>query len=73
MSGIEHKWDKETWDGGLALCTVCGAGEGELLKWCPGFKLTPEARQACYTGNVADLDYFRSRREYEERQRAKER
>ena len=69
MAGIEHKF--EHWKG-LSCCTVCGAAEGELLKWCPGFKLTPEALKACYTGNVADLDYYRARRDYEERQRAKD-
>ena len=46
-------------DGGLALCTVCGAGEGELLSHCPGFRLSFEARTACYSGNVLDFVYLR--------------
>ena len=72
MPGIKHTWDQKTWDDGLAYCTVCKAGEGALLKWCPGFKLTEEAMEACYRGNVVDLDYFRSRKESEERERATE-
>jgi len=72
MGGLKHKWDKKLWLKGLAYCVVCGAGEGELLKWCPGCRLTSEALEACYTGNVIELDYYRSRREYEERQRDKE-
>lgn len=70
MPGIQHKFEHRK---DLACCTVCGAGEGELLKWCPGFKLTEEAKEACFRGNVADLAYYRARREYEERRRAKER
>ena len=72
MLKLEHVWDQEIWDNGLALCTVCGGGEGQLLKWCPGVRLTEEALEACYTGNVVDLDHYRSRRECEERERAKE-
>jgi hypothetical protein len=41
--------------GGLAVCTVCKAAEGELLTWCPGFALNAEAREACYRGNVIDF------------------
>jgi hypothetical protein len=68
MTGTEHKFEHQK---SLSSCTVCGAAEGQLLKWCPGVKLTEEAKEACYRGNVADLDYYRSRRDYEERQRAK--
>lgn len=66
MLGIKHRLEHFR---GLSICTVCGAGEGELLKWCPGFKLTEEDKEACFQGDVVDLDYFRSRLEYEERQR----
>lgn len=41
--------------GGLALCTVCGAGEGQLLKHCPGYRLSEETLESCYSGNVLDL------------------
>jgi hypothetical protein len=68
MAGKEHKFEQGM---SLAYCMVCGAGEGELLKWCPGFRLAYEALEACYTGNVVDLGYYRSRRKYEERKRAK--
>jgi len=40
---------------GLAWCEICGAAEGELLSFCPGFKLTAEAREACFSGNVVDM------------------
>jgi hypothetical protein len=51
-------------DGGLALCTVCGAAEGELLSHCPGFSLSAEAKAACYSGNVFDLTYLRRLKEH---------
>ncbi len=41
--------------GGLASCTRCGASEGELLAHCPGFLLSQETKEACYSGNVIDL------------------
>lgn len=42
-------------DDALEYCTVCGAGEGELLSSCPGFKLNSSALNACYKGNVYDF------------------
>lgn len=42
----------------LGECTVCGAAEGELLSFCPGFLLNAEAREACFQGNVVDLHGF---------------
>lgn len=46
-------------EGGLAYCEVCGALEGSLLSFCPGFKLNSDAINACYNGNVRDLVWFR--------------
>jgi len=45
-------------DGGLALCTVCGCGEGELPTDCPGFKLSGTTRSLIYGGK---LDYKNGR------------
>jgi hypothetical protein len=42
-------------EGGLGHCTVCGAFEGQLLSSCPGERLTEEALEACYQGNVVDF------------------
>ena len=42
-------------DGGLCLCTVCNAFEGQLLSSCPGYKLSEEAHDAVYEGNVYDF------------------
>lgn len=50
-------------EGGLSLCTVCGAGEAELLSACPGFKLSAEALEACLDGTVVDLEWERLSRE----------
>jgi len=46
---IGGKWE------GLCRCTVCDAVEGEQLTFCPGFKLSDDAREACFQGNVIDL------------------
>lgn len=46
-------------NGGLGLCTVCGAGEAELLTECPGYRLNGEARVATMLGEVADLPVWR--------------
>ncbi len=40
---------------GLACCTVCGGAEGELLSSCPGFRLNSQALEACFRGDVVDL------------------
>lgn len=42
-------------EGVLALCMTCGAAEGELLTYCPGYQLNPDAQMACYSGNVFDF------------------
>lgn len=42
-------------NGGLGWCTVCDAFEGELLAECPGRKLSHDAREACYKGNMVDF------------------
>ena len=41
-------------DGGLALCSLCGGGEGSLPTDCPGAMMTWEQSMAVYAG---DLDY----------------
>lgn len=50
-------------DGGLAACTTCGGFEGSLLRFCPGFKLSREALDAVYSGNVYDLETARKYKE----------
>lgn len=41
----------------LVQCKVCGAAEGELLSYCPGYKLNTETLEACYRGNVLDFAF----------------
>jgi excinuclease UvrABC ATPase subunit len=68
MKPREHIWHKckkpcfnqdrgncQFCDGGLGLCTVCGAFEGQLLSSCPGYMLNEETLDACYQGNVKDF------------------
>lgn len=50
--------------GGLFQCTICGAAEGELLRYCPGYRLNNEAKDACYTGNVIDLPFWQDMKKY---------
>lgn len=38
--------------GGLALCTVCGGGEGSLPDHCPGGPMTNEQSDAVYAGRL---------------------
>lgn len=45
----------------LGECTTCGAAEGELLSSCPGYRLNYETKEACYTGNVCDLEGWRTK------------
>ena len=51
-------------EGGLSRCTICGAVEGELLSHCPGFQLSQEAKDACYSGNVFDFTYLKRLRKH---------
>jgi hypothetical protein len=37
-------------DGGLAVCTVCKAAEGELTAECPGEPVPYERREQVYAG-----------------------
>lgn len=70
--GVPHIWRKCncqedrcpycSW--GAAECTVCGAAEGQLLSFCPGFWLNESALDACYTGNVRDFFRYRGRRRF---------
>lgn len=41
-------------DGGLFVCSVCGAAEGELTSECPQTKMTDDQRTAVFEGR---LDY----------------
>lgn len=43
----------------LVVCSVCNAGEGELLAYCPGHGLSQETLEACYDGNVVDFTFWR--------------
>lgn len=62
---MKHEWYKCPPDcenphcpycrGGLGLCVVCGAAEGELTTDCPGHKVTEEIKQKVYQGK---LDFF---------------
>lgn len=45
--------------GGLSLCLVCNGFEGQLLSDCPGVKMSGEALDACYRGEVVDLPVWR--------------
>lgn len=44
----EHKFVER--DDDLALCGVCGGGEGSLPTECPGERLAPEVEDAVYAG-----------------------
>jgi hypothetical protein len=46
-------------EGRLGLCVICGGFEGSLLTTCPGYKLNGDTIDACYNGNIKDLDCFR--------------
>lgn len=39
-------------NGGLALCTVCGGGEGSLPTDCPGEKMTDLVEASVYAGRT---------------------
>ena len=41
-------------DGGLFVCKICGAAEGEVPTDCPGEKLGPATLESIFKG---DLDY----------------
>lgn len=67
---LKHVWEEcacdevgcDICDLDLRTCAVCGASEGELLSYCPGFRLNRDAREACFSGVVTDLDWHRRRR-----------
>jgi len=40
--------------GGLAMCTTCGAAEGELLEECPGRKLSAKELEYCFKNGCLD-------------------
>lgn len=44
----------------IVCCVKCGAIGSELLTWCPGEGLSEEAKDACYNGNIVDLERFRT-------------
>lgn len=37
-------------DGGLAVCDVCKAAEGELTTQCPGYAVPSDIRDTVYAG-----------------------
>jgi hypothetical protein len=39
-------------DSSLALCNICGAGEGELATECPGPDTTKQQRELTMTGMI---------------------
>lgn len=39
-------------DGGLAICRVCGAGEGGLTTECPGYRVCFDASERVYKGQI---------------------
>ena len=39
-------------EGGLAVCEICGCGEGELPTECPGFKCSSLLRDSIYRGKI---------------------
>lgn len=56
MSGLRHDLEAVRGYEDLYVCRVCNAAEGELLSYCPGYRLNAETLDACYTGNVIDLE-----------------
>lgn len=48
---------------GLSWCATCGAVEGELLSYCPGFKLNRDTLEACYKGNIIDFIIMKQNKE----------
>lgn len=43
-------------EGGLALCTTCGGGEGDLPKECPGYRMSEEERELVMRGQRDFVD-----------------
>ena len=56
---VEHKLVPVDGFEGLYVCEVCNAGEGELLAYCPGYKLNADTHDACFQGNVVDITFWR--------------
>jgi hypothetical protein len=48
-------------DSGAIECSVCGSRDGQLLSYCPGVRLSRNAREACGNGVVVDLQRWRHR------------
>jgi hypothetical protein len=59
MKPIEHIIVAVEGFEGLVQCTTCGAAEGELLTFCPGYRLNADARDACFDGNIIDIRIWR--------------
>jgi hypothetical protein len=66
VAGIEHRIVAcpEPFED-LGECSVCGSAEGQLLRWCPGYRLNGETQDACYDGNVIDMGRWAERRDRE--------
>jgi len=47
---------------GCRYCRRCGCAEGELLTFCPGYRLTLDDRDAIMSGKVRDIHPYLSKR-----------
>jgi len=58
---LDFVYDGEDYEE-IAMCNKCGATGQELLTWCPGIELNQETLDACFEGNVIDLERWRRER-----------
>lgn len=49
MSETIARW---VFEGGLAICKVCGGAEGSLPTACPGRKMTSVEQDSVYAGKI---------------------
>lgn len=62
MHLIDHVYHEECGNercpvcsGGLSLCVVCNGAEGELLSYCPGYRLNSGTLDDIYKRKVIDI------------------